>query len=323
MKRVIIKYIMFLIVTIAISSTVHKDVKAYNPMVVTKYDATITDNSVNAFGSAYDRYIPAAIKAAFESEGGKVYVIPHNLVDPRVNVSGWSGGSLQNVTGYLDVNVGYPALYANSKTVDKALDYPTETSDKVLVHEIGHYVCLKANKIRNGSYSYTYSPQMQAAFNAEYAGYIKTPGMKPVLVSSFKRNASISEYYANVFAAMVMDPVNAQVAFPNSCACINADISQINAVYGQYVANQAPSAQQLAQAQAIQAQQLAQAQALQAQQLAQAQALQAQQLAQAQAAQQAAIAQALQILQIQATQTQDPGLALQAKQQLALYYSLQ
>lgn len=295
MKKGCSRLIALFAITAVITFTVQKDVKAYNPTTVYKYDATVTDNAVNSFGLTYDQYIPAAVRVAFESEGGKVIVIPHNMVDSRVDLSGWSGGSLNNVTGYLDVNSGAPALYVNSKTVDLANRYNPETYKKVMIHEMGHYVCLEANKIRNGYYSYTFSQAMQAAFQTEYNGYKNTPGMLAVLTSSFQRNSSISEYYANVFAAMFLDPANAQAAFPNTCAAIMADLSTINAKFGsQQVAVQQLSAQQI----------------------------QAQQLAAAQAAQAAAEAQALQILQAQAAQTKDPQLARQAAYQLSYYYAV-
>ena len=287
-----------LALTAIVSITASKEAKAYNPMVVLKYDASVTDNALNAFGTTYDQYIPLSIKMAFESEGGKVFVIPHDVVDSRVDLSGWSGGTLSNVTGYLDPNGGFPAVYVNSKTVDNSNRYNPGTYNKVLVHELGHYVCLESNKIRRGSYSYTFSPQMQAAFSAEYNGYTKTPGMQAVLVSSFQRNASLSEYYANVFAAMILDPANAQAAFPISCACINEDIAVINSKF-------APAIQQSQQAAALQALEAQNAQLIAAKQ-----------------AQAAAEAQAVQILKAQAAQTQDPALALAAQQQLNLYYAM-
>ena len=304
-----------LIISIALASImtvlVPNNVKAYDPNRIVKLDATVTDSSVMSFGSAYDRFIPAGVKMAFESEGGMIYVIPHNVVDSRVNLSGWSGGSLNNVTGYLDPNGGYPAVYLNSKVVDNAKRYSPSTSDKVIVHELGHYVCLEANKIRNGYYSYDFTPENQAIINSEFSGYKNTPGMMAVLKSSFDRNVSSSEFYANVFAAMILDPANAQVAFPGTCAIINADIAQINSKFAPALTQQQTIASNVNQA-AIQAQQ---AQALQMQQ---AQALQAQQ---------AAYQQQLELMRMQlealAAQTQDTLVLAQANQQLALIKALQ
>lgn len=302
-KNVIYKTIIIISVTILTSVAVPKDVKAYDPTRVVKYDATVTDNSLASFGADYDYYIPAAVKSAFLSEGGMVYVIPHNLVDSRINLSGWAGGTLSNVTGYLDPNGGYPKIYLNSKVVDNANRYNPGTSDKVVIHEFGHFVCLEANKIRNGSYSYTFSENMKYAFTTECNNYRTVPGMSAVLVSSFDRNTSISEFYANVFAAMILEPANAQAAFPNSCAAINADIAEINGRYASSMPQ--PQLQQQDQAIALQQQQ-AQAIALQ------------QQLALQQQAQALALQQQL-ILQQQAQ-----ALALQQQAQaLAVWQAMQ
>lgn len=300
MKRNFIKVLAGLVMAAFVAVLSTADVKAYDPNRILKYDATVTDASWQAFGSAYDRYIPAALKAAFESEGGLVYVLPHNVVDARVDLSGWAGGSLNNVTGYMDPNGGFPKVFLNSKVVDRAGNYHPGTYEKVIVHEFGHYACLEANKIRTGRYSYTFSPQMQAAFQTEYTGYTKTPGMSAVFAETFRRNTSLSEFYANVFAAMILDPANAQIAFPNACAAIAEDMAVINNRF-------MPQVQQQNQAQALQAQQAAQLAAAQQQAL---------------AAQAALEAQAVQILQAQASQAADPALAAAAKQQLALYYAL-
>ena len=295
----LIKIMTAIVAAVVVTAVSTRDVKAFDPNRVFKMDATVSDAALMTFGTTYDTYIPAGIKMAFESENGRICVIPHNVVDSRVNLSGWAGGSLSNVTGYLDPNGGAPVIYCNSKVVDNASRYREKVAEKVVIHEVGHFVNLEVNKIRYGSYSYTHTDAMKAAFQAEINNYQNVPNMLSSLYDSFRRNTDMNEYYANIFAGLILDPVNTQAAFPMSCQAVSADVALVNSKY-------APALESQQQAAIIAAQQAQAAQAL---------ALQQQQAAQAAAIQQAQMAQAQAIALMQAQQAQ--ALALQQAQQAA------
>ena len=225
------KVITLLLVAVTTVLLGNREVKAYSPAQFVKIDPSVTDISVNTFGTYYDAYIPLPVKMAYEADGGMFYVIPHNYVRNDVNVSGWNGGNLSNVTGFLDPNGIVPIIYLNSKTVDNSNRYKPGTDSKVIIHELGHYVNLKANQIRSGKYSYDRSAEMEAAFQAE-CGNIKYDTVLPEsLHDSFVRNTSSSEFYANIFAGLLIDPVNTQTLFPLSSAAVRNDYATIAAAF--------------------------------------------------------------------------------------------
>jgi len=206
-------------------------VKGYSTNQFVKTDITVTDASLNAFGTYYDAYVPAPLKKAYESDGGLFYVIPSNYVRSDVDLSGWSGGNLSNVTGFLDANGAVPVIYLNSKVVDNANRYRAGTDTKVILHELGHYVNLKANQLREGSYSYDVTKEMEAAYLSESGNIKYDTALPDVLHNSFLRNTSCSEYYANIFAGLLIDPVNTQALFPLSSMAVQQDYATICAAY--------------------------------------------------------------------------------------------
>ena len=228
----VMKKIITLLLAVAVTILFgNYEVKAYSPAQFVKTDPSVTDISVNAFGTYYDTYVPLPVKKAYEADGGMFYIIPHNYVRNDVNVSGWNGGNLSNVTGFLDPNGVVPVIYLNSKTVDNSDRYKAGTDSKVIIHELGHYVNLKANQIRNGNYSYDRSSEMEAAFKAECENINLDTVLPESLHDSFVRNSSSSEFYANIFAGLLIDPVNTQMLFPLSSEAVRNDYATIAAVY--------------------------------------------------------------------------------------------
>lgn len=197
---------------------------------VVKASVDTSDTSVAAYEMYYMTYISEALRQSYEKDGGVFKVFPpdSNYNGTQINDMGWSKDYPTTTTGYCDLRGAYPVIALTAKVVDQPSRYYANTDKKVIVHEFGHYVNAKANKIRTGSYSYNESPEFENAFKSELANYASS-SLSDTFKSSFKRTTASYEYYATIYAAMMLEPQAAMAAFPASCALVMQDIALVEA----------------------------------------------------------------------------------------------
>lgn len=210
------KLIAVTIITIAMISTSTK----VNASVI-KSTTTISDKTVKEF-SYYYNVLPVKLRTLFEVDGGNLVIYPEKQEVSGVIDSGWN--SPGTLTGYYDAS-NIPTIYLNEKIIVRKKNFYPATAQRIVAHEFGHYVHTKVNETLYGSKSYYITEEFNQAYVLEIGNFVNIKDMSEGLKQSFSRISSPDEFYANIFAGLILSPKETKKIYPISSSLVEKDIA--------------------------------------------------------------------------------------------------
>ena len=204
-------------------------------VAITKTTADVSDTAVASYSQILSARVPAEVVNAFCKRGGAVSVsntldlaalglIPHGW--NNVNAASVSGLAMHDALG-----TSVPLIYLKADLVNNRKGYKPLSAERNICHEFGHFICGQASEIKTGVYNPLTTVDFANLYALEKSGYTNTPKMLGTLTGSFASLNSAEEFYANIAAGLMIDPVNTQAAFPQASAYVMNDINLIKTTY--------------------------------------------------------------------------------------------
>jgi hypothetical protein len=206
-------------------------------VTVNKYNASVKDSTITAYTGFLTGHIPVALRDQFIMDGGDVSVFSEYEYDPVADTSGWSGGG--KVIAYFEW-MTRPQLMISTRPVERAGACKKGLAEMAVCHEFGHYVNVRSSMIKSGKCDYVITGDFRNAYNNEKNNYQrKDCALSTVMVWNMGRVTDPAEYYANIFAGLMIEPAETMRLFPASPAAVLGDIDVITRYHDDDKANAA------------------------------------------------------------------------------------
>lgn len=192
---------------------------------ISKCSNVVLDSTVTTYSTYYLSYIPASLQDIYAADGGNIRIYHESDPLPEIDTSGWS--NIGNIIGYFEWSSG-PLIMLSTKPVERASACVTDQAKISICHEFGHYITIKSNILRGISTDYRISDDFEQAFKAEKSNYNKSSCKLPKgYKKNISRTAASVEFYATIFAGLMLYPEDTMATFPRCSALVLDDMNYI------------------------------------------------------------------------------------------------
>lgn len=192
---------------------------------VSKCSASVKDSTVTTYSTYYLSFIPASLQDIYLADGGNIRVFYETDPLPEIDTSGWTSSG--NIIGYFEWSSG-PLIMLSTKPVERPNACVTDQAKISICHEFGHYITIKSNMLRGISTDYRISADFEAAFAAEKNNYTLSSCKLPTgYKKNISRAAASVEFYATIFAGLMLYPEDTMATFPTCSALVLDDMNYI------------------------------------------------------------------------------------------------
>jgi len=196
---------------------------------VTKCSSSVKDSTVTTYSTYYLSFIPVELQDIYMADGGNIRVYYEYDPLPEIDTSGWTNTG--NIIGYFEWGSG-PLIMLSTKPVERASACACDQAQITICHEFGHYITIKSNMLRGISSDYRISASFEEAFNAERYNYTLSSCNLPTgYKKNISRAAASVEFYATIFAGLMLYPADTIATFPTCSALVMDDMNYIISSY--------------------------------------------------------------------------------------------